>query len=114
MSELELLELVLRVTQSGKLLWRQVSADRYEAEIDKYLYFIEQEAPALAGGSTAFTTMYRVGVAEALITFADGTPHVALVEQILASAFQEWSDHVRFTDRFRSEAGARLHRLLGE
>ncbi len=112
MLESELLLLLHEVTLAKKLTWKHVSTDRYEAERGGFLYFIEQEAPVLLGGSPAFTTMYRVGVAEALITFADGSPLVEILEKILAAAFDEWSEHVRFADQFRTQAGDRLKRML--
>ncbi len=41
LSEIELLKLVLKATEAGKMEWKQVSPDHIEADIDSYLYIIE-------------------------------------------------------------------------
>ncbi len=104
MSEIELLKLVLKATEAGKMEWKQVKPDHYEADIDRYLYIIEYETPYILDGKESYVSLIRIVVAGALITCADGTQLAEIVQQILAAAFIDWKDTVRFMEEARIEA----------
>lgn len=113
MSELDLLKLVLTATQQKKLNWKQVEGrELYIADVDRYLYSIEYQNPVLTDGKRADVSFIHVTIAGVLINCAEGTPLAALVEQIIAAAFQDWADSARFVEEFRVEAAERLVALI--
>lgn len=112
-NESDLLNLVLQATQRGRLIWRSLpGADRYEAEAYRYLYRITFKSPLLDNGMSADTTLYSVSVAEVLITFADGSPLVEVIHEILAAGVDEWKHHRRFVQMDIDAAYASLSSLI--
>lgn len=112
MTDTQLLELVLRATEDGKLQWKHISHDRYEAHANDVLCIIERQFPLVGVNTNTYCSLTRVVVDGVLITCADGSELDRLVCLILAAAFDDMRDHERIMSELRIEAAARIQKLL--
>lgn len=113
MTNIDLLELVLKATQKQKLIWEYVEPDRYTAT-DKYPYIIHfVQIPTAEGNATCVSLIY-VLLAGVQLTVTDSSPEAEIIEQILAVNHPEWAETIHFMKIQRAEVAERLIALIGD
>ncbi len=89
----KLLNQILRVTRSNRIIWKKTGPEVYEANIGKLMLRICFEYPQVGGGQASGADIAQVTVGNAQLTFFNGTDGMEWVRAVLCEAFPEWRAH---------------------